>query len=113
MATLTKEQWKELRNQKVVIRNKFGGYFMGNVGHLLESKVWKNRVKVLLYSVDLLAHGEPYLGKHSAFRRCSLKCKKKLYVAHYNGGTRSFFIDDADVIHVNPQGDLRTGYDLP
>jgi hypothetical protein len=97
MATLTEEEWRELgrRKAKVLVQNKFGGYFIGTVGTIQTSKKWK-RKKVFLYDLIFCTTYIPST-RRTAFRRTKLSFRKAV-APQNNIGMRSFFIEDLTLV---------------
>lgn len=74
---MTEQELKQLRNQRVVLRNKFGGVYIGKIGNI---KTSKGRRKVALARASFCSPNKPDI----------------LYQESKSIGTRWFFIDDID-----------------
>lgn len=98
----TEKELRALRGQRVMIRNKFGGHYVGTVGSIRSSKRWKGRLKV--YLADMRMLGQRWCRKPRAFRWTCLCIRKSGLYEIYSKvcRARDFFIDDIEIIEVNP-----------
>lgn len=75
---MTEQELKEIRGEQVVLKNKFGGIYLGRLENI---KTSKGRRKVALSGASF----------------CSASVPDILYQQSWFIGTRWFFVDDIDV----------------
>ena len=98
----TEKELRALKGQRVMIRNKFGGHYVGTVGTIRASKRWGGRLKVYLSSMRVL--NQRWSRPPKALRKTCLRVLSPGFYEVYSkvDTARDFFIDDIEIIEVNP-----------
>lgn len=103
---VTEKELRSLKGQRVRIKNKFGGNYVGRVGTIRASKKWGGRLKVTLYNMGIyrriLMRPLRPLRMTVVFR----VYKTQKYTEVLNNMQRSFFLDSIELVDVNPPAEF-------